>query len=108
MNQEISPINAKVYYELANIESIPNKALYKTFINWVSGEFELFLQDNLDGLQIFFPGGYCYITGTESNHDGIGFKIMVRSKYKQKGIQINNQVYAILGHVIKLKRPSIY
>ncbi len=28
MNQEISPINAKVYYELANIESIPNKALY--------------------------------------------------------------------------------
>ena len=31
----------------------------------------------------------------------------VRNKYKQKGVQINNQIYAILGHVLKLKRLSI-
>ena len=83
-----------------------NKTLYDKFLNWVSVEFELFLQDNLDGLQIFFPGGYCSITNCETNNNQIEFKVIVKSKYKQKGIQINNQIYAILSHILNLKKHS--
>ena len=103
-----NPIRHKeTYYELTHIESIPNKALYEKFLNWVSGEFELFLQDRINGLQIFFPGGYFYITEIGTNHNIIGFKIIIKSKYKQKGVQINNQVYAILNHTLNLKKPSM-
>lgn len=100
-------VDSQTYFELIQSRSIPNKALYKTFINWVSGEFELLLQDNFQGLQIFFPGGWVHITNIETNQNNVEFNILVKSKFQQKGIQINNQINAILEHVIKLKRPSI-
>ena len=103
-----NPIKQKEnFYEWTHIESISNKALYEKFLNWVSGEFDIFLQDHLNGLQIFFPGGYFNITETKANNKINGFKIMVKSKYKQKGIQINNQVYTILNHALNLKKPSM-
>ncbi|GAA4942584.1 hypothetical protein GCM10023314_14670 [Algibacter agarivorans] len=107
MNKESSFIETKSYYELTHTESIPSKALYEKFLNWVSGEFELYLQERLNGLQIFYPGGFFYITETERSRDVIYFKIIVKNKYKQKGVQINNQIFGILDHVIKLKRPSM-
>ena len=107
MNKESTFIETKSYYELTHTESIPSKALYEKFLNWVSAEFELYLQDKLDGLKIFYPGGYFYITETVRSNNVVNYKIIVRNKYKQKGIQINNLVFDILGHVIKLKRPSI-
>lgn len=107
MNKESSVIETKSYYELTHTESIPNKALYEKFLNWVSGEFELYLQDKLHGLKIFYPGGYFYITETERSNNAVNFKITVRNKYRQKGIQVNNQVYDILDHILKLKRPLI-
>tara|TARA_R110000868_G_scaffold136776_1_gene349844 strand:+ start:19446 stop:19781 length:336 start_codon:yes stop_codon:yes gene_type:complete len=96
-------VNSTQYFELTNTESIPNKRLYKKFINWVSGEFELFLQDNLHGLQIFFPGGWFNINEIETDKDAFEFEIVVKSKYEQKGIQINVQLKAILNHILKLK-----
>ncbi len=107
MNKESALIETKSYYELTHTESIPSMALYEKFLNWVSAEFELYLQDKLHGLKIFYPGGYFCITETERRNNVVNFKIIVRNKYRQKGIQINNQVYAILGHIIKLKRPLI-
>ena len=109
MNVLIQPpsVDSKTYFELEQTQCIPNKALYEKFLNWVSGEFELYLQDNLHGLQIFFPGGWVYITNIETTPNNIVFNILVKSKFQQKGIQINNQINAILEHVLKLKRPSI-
>lgn len=107
MNALESFVGAKSNFELTYTESISSKALYEKFLNWVSGEFELYLQDKLDGLKIFFPGGYLYITETRTNNNTLGLKIMVNSKCKQKGEQINNHVYSIFNHVTKLKKPSI-
>ena len=104
MNKESSFIETKSYYELTHTESIPCKALYEKFLNWVSGEFELYLQDKLNGLQIFYPGGFIYINELDTNNTyNVGFKIVVKSKYQQKGIQIKNQLSAILSHIIRLK-----
>tara|TARA_R110002072_G_scaffold135530_3_gene277004 strand:- start:3867 stop:4247 length:381 start_codon:yes stop_codon:yes gene_type:complete len=107
MNKESALIETKPYYELTHTESIPSKALYEKFLNWVSAEFELYIQDKPHGLKIFYPGGYFYITETERTNNVVNFNIIVRNKYQQKGVQINNQIYAILGHVLKLKRLSI-
>jgi len=105
MNKESALMETKSYYELTHTESVPSKALYEKFLNWVSAEFELYLQDKLHGLKIFYPGGYFYITEAERSNNDVNFKIIVKNKYRQKGVQINNQVNAILGHVIKLRRP---
>ena len=99
-------VDTNSYYELMHIKSVPNKVLYKTFVNWVSGEFELFLQDKLNGLKIFFPSGYFSITESETNNTDVNFKIIVRSKSKQKGIQISTQINAVLNHLLKLKYNS--
>ncbi|GAA4892179.1 hypothetical protein GCM10023311_15790 [Flaviramulus aquimarinus] len=103
MNQKASTIHINTYYELVSIESFPSKSLYKTFINWVSGEFELFLQEKIQDLKIFFPGGWININEVKTHSTNFTFKIIVKSKYQEKGIQINNQIKAILSHLIRLK-----
>jgi len=58
--------------------------LYGKFINWVSGQFELYLQDKLYGLKTFYPSGYFYITETDKSNNIVNFKIIVRNNYKKK------------------------
>jgi len=49
------------YHEISFSSSIPEK-YFDTFINWLSGEFDLYLQEQISNrLTIFFPNGSIFI-----------------------------------------------
>lgn len=80
-------------------ESLSNKAAYEQFINWVSGDFELFLQDYDDGLTIYFPGGRLKIneTSVPSAHE-LNFEINITSKFQKELDDINKRILLLLAH----------
>lgn len=52
---------------------------YQTFLNWVSAEFDLFLQDETNGLKIFFPEGKFHINNN-NNYGKVVAEINLESR----------------------------
>jgi hypothetical protein len=86
-------------FKIIHTESILNKAEFNRFINWVSAEYELYLQDNQNGLKIYFPGICLQISEKTYKNNLLIFEIKIQSKYEKNGIQISNQVLSILNHL---------
>lgn len=103
MTPEIENVNLekKGYYEFMYTESVSSLSIYNKFLNWVSGEFVLCLQDWEKGLKIFFPSGSLYIELLENSHDRVDFKIVVKAKNKLKATNANTAVYNVLNHLLK-------
>lgn len=86
-------------FKIIHTESISNKAEFNRFLNWVSAEYELYLQDNQNGLKIYFPGICLQISEKGYGNGLVNFEINIQSKYEKNGIQISNQVLSILNHL---------
>jgi hypothetical protein len=89
----------KMYYEFKYIESVSNISIYNQFLNWVSGEFVLCLQERENGLKVYFPSGLLSIKLLENSYDEVGFEITIKAKNKQKAINTRNTVYNVLSHL---------
>tara|TARA_R110002050_G_scaffold210704_1_gene346676 strand:+ start:17644 stop:17976 length:333 start_codon:yes stop_codon:yes gene_type:complete len=77
---------------------------YERFLNWISGEFTLYLQEDIDYLNIHFPNGWFSIIILDSNNNNnVHFKIEVKSKCFKKGAQIFSKVKSILTHIKKIQ-----
>ncbi|NEW78368.1 MAG: hypothetical protein GZ086_02850 [Gelidibacter sp.] len=85
-------------YEWIRDDSFETKYAYNRFINWISGEFVLNQQENIDGLKVFFPNGWFFINVLNPKNNSIGFRIEVKSKCLKSGTQIFNQIVSILKH----------
>lgn len=72
---------------------------YEKFLNWISGEFILYFQDDIDDLKIYFPNGWFSIKKSNSNFNEIHFRIEVKSKCLKSGTQIFNKVKSVLTHI---------
>ncbi|MBU2951819.1 hypothetical protein KO493_14055 [Tamlana agarivorans] len=89
--------------EASKIGVLPSMDMYNKFLNWVSGEFELFLQDDSHGLKVYFPSGYLEVRLLQSNRRDIYFEIFVNSKNSTTGKRIHNQAIEVLNQVYKLE-----
>ena len=94
-------IEKKAYYEFMYTESVASITTYNKFLNWVSGEFMLYLQDWENGLKIFFPSGSLSIELLKNNQDKVDFKIAVIAKNKQKAINTNTAICNVFNHLLK-------
>ncbi|WP_298530949.1 hypothetical protein [uncultured Algibacter sp.] len=92
------------YLKLESTKKITNRSLFNKYLNWVSGEFELYLQEHSNGLKVYFPGGLLIIQSIESNSNEVKFKIVVSSKNKQNALSIKNTAETILSHLILLEQ----
>ncbi|WP_194767676.1 hypothetical protein [Tamlana sp. I1] len=103
MNFEKKPQVKRFAFEASKIETMPNLALYHKFINWVSGEFELYLQDFSKNFVVFFPSGSLCIQCVKSDANFIQFQIDVKCQNKLYGTRIFNQTIEVLNQVYKLE-----
>ena len=85
-------------YEWIHDDSFETMHSFTQFINWISGEFVLYQQENIDGLKVFFPNGCFLIKELNLKNNAIGFRIAVKSKCLKNGTQIFNQIVSILTH----------
>jgi hypothetical protein len=99
MNTGVEVSFSAPYYELNKKTSFSSKGKYQTFVNWVSGEFDLYIQDEEPNrLSVFFPEGNFHIKN-EIKNGAIIADINLETKLLEKGELIFSKimsVYALL------------
>ncbi|OBQ54234.1 hypothetical protein JJL45_09910 [Tamlana sp. s12] len=94
--------NETLYLEASKIAVVPNISMYNRFLNWISGEFELFLQDDSNGLKVYFPSGCLSVQLVQSVRSDVYFEIHVKSKNKFLGTQMHRQALVVLDQIYKV------
>ncbi|MEP0262842.1 hypothetical protein [Dokdonia sp.] len=92
----------KSYYEVIRKESFANNDVYDTFLNWISGEFDLYLQDEENDLQVFFPFGKFCIRRINNCKENIKVEINVKSKNLSLCNYISDKITAVQSHMKKI------
>ena len=75
---------------------------YHKFINWVSGEFDLYLQDESNGLHVFFPEGKFHIKNGNEKDNAVVAEIHIESKVLQKGIDMIEEIMSVYYLLAKI------
>lgn len=99
MTKEMHTSYKNSYHHWTQRESIIDKRLYSKFLNWTSGEFDLYLQDELNGLEVFFPKGKFSIKTISENKKDILIEINIKSKDLNVMNTIGNQIISIYHQV---------
>lgn len=94
-NQEINTSFSAPYYQLIRKMVFASSKHYYKFINWIRGEFDLYLQDETNDLQVFLPGCRFNIKHIKGNNDIIIAQINIKSKASDHGNAIINQIMSI-------------
>jgi len=76
-----------------NLIEFENKKIsaYHQFVNWVSGEFDLFLKDDSDGLKVYFPNGLVWIR-SEIESQKSTILVEIKSNSSKKGEKLTNEL----------------
>ncbi len=97
----------KPYHQWIQIESFVSNALYEKFLNWISGEFDLYLQDEQNGLVVFFSNGRFSIKKVAEDKENIEIEINVKSKNLTIGNSIANQIMSVHNHLENMYSYSV-
>lgn len=92
--------NPKNNMKLKIVEYVENYNIYNCFINWVSAEFDLFLQDQTENLRVYFPTGEFLIKKKEQLKDHLEIEITVESKTQETSTKMMCQISKVFKHVV--------
>ncbi|MEE9408924.1 MAG: hypothetical protein V3V28_12715 [Polaribacter sp.] len=87
------------YHQLNKKTNFSSSNSYYTFINWVSGEFDLYLQDETNGLHVFFPEGNFHIKN-EIENGKIVAEINLESRILEKGQYVFDKIMSVYSHLL--------
>ncbi len=87
------------HYNIIKYENIKTIDTYNTFINWVRGEFDLYLMEELDGLKVHYPNGWFSIKVLSESEKEINIIIQIKSKTLDSGLKIEAQIKTIYSHL---------
>ena len=107
MTKEIKISFKNSYHHWTQRESIMDKRLYNKFLNWISGEFDLYLQDELNGLEVFFPQGKFSIKTIEESKKDILIEINIKSKDLNVMNTVGNQIISIYHQIESIYSKSV-
>ena len=96
-------INMDELYDKKQQNDLSKLNIFNKLLNWVSGEFMLYLQDWDNGLEIFFPSGFLSIKLLNISSDEVEFNIVVKAKNKQKAVNTNTAVINVFSHLLSQK-----
>lgn len=100
MNQNIHYLKPYTWLQQGSFNTIDT---YKKLVNWLSGEFTLYQQEEVNGLTVFFPNGWFSIKKVKMNHTTIKFEIAIKSKCIKNGVLIKNRIQIIFNHLENLQ-----
>jgi hypothetical protein len=96
-----APIHTFTRYE--NIENIE---IYNQFLNWLKGEFDLYLMEELDGLKVYYPNGLFSVTLFSENEKDFSIEIKIMSKTLKTANQISIKIETIYSHLNKVLKTT--
>lgn len=97
------------FHTITRYEKIENIEFYDQFVNWLKGEFDLYLMEELDGLTVHYPSGLFSVKLFSKNENDLSIEIEIRSKTLKSAHQVSSKIETIISHLKKvfLKRPGL-
>lgn len=83
-------------------ENIQNIEVYNQFINWLKGEFDLYLMEELDGLKVYYPNGLFSVILFSKNEKNFSIEIKIMSKTLKTANQMAAKIETIYCHLNKV------
>lgn len=102
MDNETNISFTSPYHQLIRKTTFSSSKRYHKFINWVSGEFDLYLQDESNGLHVFFPEGKFHIKSDTESDTTVVAEIHLKSKVLQKGIDMIDEIMSVYNLLAKI------
>lgn len=90
------------FHTITRHEKIENIQFYDQFINWLRGEFDLYLMEELDGLTVYFPNGLFSIQLILENEKDFYIEINIKSKTLKTIHQISIKIETIHNQLKKV------
>ena len=88
------------HFHLKKVETIKIKGIYERLINWVSGEFDLYLKNESDILKVYFPNGWFSIRNFKDKNNKELIEVKVEGKSRIACQKMMNQLESIYNHVV--------
>lgn len=90
------------FHTITRYEKIENVEFYDQFINWLRGEFDLCLMEELDGLTVYYPSGLFSVKLFSKNENDLSIEIEIRSKTLKSVNEISCKIEIIHGRLKKV------
>lgn len=87
------------FHTLTRYENIGNRAKYDQFLNWLKGEFDLYLMEELDGLKVYFPNGLFSVVLFSENEKDFSVEIKIKSKTLKTTSLISSKIENVYNHL---------
>lgn len=83
------------FHTITRYEKIENIEFYYQFLNWLKGEFDLYLMEELDGLKVYYPNGLFSVTLFSKNENDLSIEIKIKSKTLKSVNEISSKIEII-------------
>jgi hypothetical protein len=83
------------FHTITRYEKIENIEFYDQFLNWLKGEFDLYLMEELDGLKVYYPNGLFSVTLFSKNKNDLSIEIKIKSKTLKSVNQVSSKIEII-------------
>ena len=87
-------------FYLKKVKTVKINYIYDRLINWVTGEFDLYLKNESEILKVYFPNGWFSIRSFKDENDKEHIEIKVESKSKIACQKMMHQLECIYNHVV--------
>ena len=90
------------FHTITKYEKIEDIQFYNQFINWLRGEFDLCLMEELDGLKVHYPNGLFSVKLFSKNEKDLSIEIEIRSKTLKSANQVSSKIEIVHNRLKKL------
>lgn len=87
-------------YKWVHKDCLQRTEVYNKFINWVIGEFDLYIKNESNELKVYFPNGWFDIRSIDAINEHVHIEIKVEGKSKKTCKNIIRQLQNIYEHVL--------
>lgn len=95
------------FHTFIRYENIENIETYNQFLNWLKGEFDLYLMEESDGLKVHYPNGLFSVTLIAENENNLFIEIKILSKTLKTANQMATKIETIYSHLNKILFPTL-
>tara|TARA_R110002096_G_scaffold142226_1_gene297394 strand:- start:156 stop:548 length:393 start_codon:yes stop_codon:yes gene_type:complete len=101
LEKNIEAFNAQVsHFHLKKEVTIKTNGIYERLINWVIGEFDLYLKNESEILKVYFPNGWFSIRNFKDENNKELIEIKVEGKSRITCQKMMSQLECIYNHVV--------
>lgn len=83
------------FHVITRYEKTENIEFYEQFLNWLAGEFDLHLIEELEGLTVHYPSGFYTVKLFSKNENDLSIEIKIRSKTLKSAHQVASKIEII-------------